>query len=148
MQVINHRNKSKRRPFLSLKNQFETKSRTSNCTVHKDCHQDRHEDGQTVLATQTPNYSKNHNVVHKEEGTFLINTKVHYVNCTSEELELAMRNIWKVRDCRAGWRSCEILALPCHSVSVVRFNVKKLFTKVWRIQWLTWWFKNFTQSKA
>lgn len=36
----------------------------------------------------------------------------------------------KVRDCRVGWSSCEILALPCHSVSVVRFNVKELFTKV------------------
>lgn len=53
----------------------------------------------------------------------------------------------KVRDCRAGWSSCEILALPCHSVSVVRFNVKKLFTKVWRIQWLTWWFKTLHSQK-
>lgn len=36
----------------------------------------------------------------------------------------------KLEIAEQGWRSCEILALPCHSVSVVRFYVKKVFTKV------------------
>lgn len=33
-------------------------------------------------------------------------------------LESEMRSIWRMLDCRAGWRSCEIFALPCRSVSV------------------------------
>lgn len=140
--------------FLCLKkNQFEMKkkSRTNGCTVHTDRRQNWHEDGQTILGTQTtPNYSK---II-----TWHVTRRVDFWStpkCTMSTVhrrsikELAMRDIWeKLEITRAGLRSCEILALPCHSVSVVRFNVEKFVYKVWRIQWLTWWFKNFTQSKS
>lgn len=158
MQIINQRNKWKRQSFFlcplkkNKTKQFEMKkkSRTHGCTVHTDCRQDWHEDGQTILGTQTtPNYSK---II-----TWHVTRRVDFWStpkCTMSTVhrrgikELAMRDIWeKLEIARAGLRSCEILALPCHSVSVVRFNVEKFVYKVWRIQWLTWWFKNFTQSK-